>query len=89
MIRKEEIIQAAKQKEKEVYFTQIVKEARGVNSAYGIGFLEGAEWADKSMIDKACEWWEDELSYPSMTTEEIKFYKNKVNDFRKAMLEEE
>ena len=46
MTRKEEIIQTARQKEKEVGFTQIVKDAKGVNSAYGIGFLEGAEWAD-------------------------------------------
>lgn len=46
MTRQEEIIQAARQKEKEVGFTQIVKDAKDVNSAYGIGFLEGAEWAD-------------------------------------------
>jgi hypothetical protein len=46
MTRKEEIIQTARQKEKEVGFSQFVHEARGVNSAYGIGFLEGAEWAD-------------------------------------------
>ena len=46
MTREEEIIQTAKQKEKEVGFTQIVKDTKGVNSAYGIGFLEGAEWAD-------------------------------------------
>lgn len=47
MTREEEIIQAAKQKEKESEFTQIVKSAKGVNSSYGIGFLEGAEWADE------------------------------------------
>ena len=46
MTRREETIQVIKQKEKEVGFTQIVKDAKGVNSAYGIGFLEGAEWAD-------------------------------------------
>lgn len=46
MTRKEEIIQTARQKEKEVGFSQFVHEANGVNSAYGIGFLEGAEWAD-------------------------------------------
>lgn len=46
MTRKEEIIQAVRQKEKEVGFAQIVKDAKGVNSAYGIGFLEGAVWAD-------------------------------------------
>ena len=48
MTRKEQIIKTAIQKEKEVGFTQIVKDAKGVNSAYGIGFLEGAEWADKT-----------------------------------------
>lgn len=50
MTRKEEIIQIARKKEKEVGFSQIVKDAKGVNSAYGIGFLEGAEWADKHPI---------------------------------------
>ena len=49
MTRKEEIIQAAQQAEKEVGLTQIVKDAKGVNSAYGIGFLEGAEWADNNI----------------------------------------
>lgn len=29
---------------------------KGVNSAYGLGFCEGAKWADKTMIDKACKW---------------------------------
>ena len=47
MTRKEEIKQAARQKEKEVGFTQIVLDVKGVNSAYGIGFLEGAQWADE------------------------------------------
>ena len=46
MTRKEEFIRTARRKEKEVGFSQFVHEARGVNSAYGIGFLEGAEWAD-------------------------------------------
>lgn len=41
-----------------------------------------------ALIKKACEWWEDELSYPSMTPEEIKWCKNKINKFRKAMKEE-
>lgn len=49
MTRKEQIIKTARQKEKEVGFTQIVKDAKGVNSAYGIGFLEGAEWADSHL----------------------------------------
>ena len=56
MTREKEIIQVAKQKEKEIGFTQIVKKAKGVNSAYGIGFLEGAEWADRTMINKIEEY---------------------------------
>lgn len=41
-----------------------------------------------ALIEKACKWWEDELSYPSMTPEEIEWYKSKVDKFRKAMKEE-
>ena len=36
-------------------------------------------------VDEACEWWTEELSYPSMTQEELRWCKNKVNAFRKAM----
>ena len=57
MTRKEQIIQAAKQAEKEDGFAQIVKYAKGVNSAYGIGFVEGVEWAD---------------NHPNLTWEDIR-----------------
>lgn len=68
MARKEQITQAAKQAEKEGGFAQIVKDAKGVNSAYGIGFVEGAEWADKHSIElkevdlkkEFFQWWKDE-----------------------------
>lgn len=50
MTRQEQIIEAAKQEEKKLGFAQIVKDAKGVNSAYGIGFLEGAKWADEHII---------------------------------------
>lgn len=71
MTRKEEIINQARQKEKECGFSPIVKQAKGVNSAYGIGFLEGCVWADENpdsswgvrlklereeWLDKACDW---------------------------------
>lgn len=46
MSRKEEILQEAKRKEKEIGFSPLVKNANGINSAYGIGFIEGVEWAD-------------------------------------------
>lgn len=55
MTRKEEIIETARQKEKEIGFSQIVREAKGVNSAYGAGFLEGAEWADEHPKDDLLE----------------------------------
>ena len=44
-----EIVMAAKTAEKKTDFGELVhsKVSRGVNSAYGIGFLEGAEWARK------------------------------------------
>ena len=64
MTREEEIINAAKTFEKEEGFSPIVMKAKGVNSAAGIGFLEGAMWADQHpkegmvSIDKVCEWLE-------------------------------
>ena len=65
MTRNEQIIQAAMQEEKKVGFAQIVKEAKRVNSAYGIGFLEGAKWADEHLIgieDQYGRW----IQYPSV-----------------------
>ena len=47
--------------------------------------LRAVEIEREETIDKACEWWKQELEYPSMTPEEIKWYKNKINKFRKAM----
>ena len=40
-------------------------------------YIDGAEWADKTMIDKACEWLEENL-WDSIKTEFIE-------NFRKAM----
>ena len=47
----EQIVEAAKSAEKKTEFGELVhsKVSRGVNSAYGIGFLEGAEWAREQM----------------------------------------
>lgn len=44
---KKEIVNAAKEHEKRSGFGELAKSelSRGVNSAYGIGFLDGAEWA--------------------------------------------
>lgn len=71
---------------------------QGILTKFGKGKLEGLEgivdfinnFETKEVVelDKACKWWEDELSYPSMTPEEIKWYKSKVRKFRKAMEDE-
>lgn len=54
----EQIVEAAKSAEKQTEFGELVhsKVSRGVNSAYGIGFLEGAEWARRQMKDLT---WQD------------------------------
>ena len=50
-------------------------------------FEKGAKWADKTMIDKACEWIEKNkhqykvLSFGSLSTDWSKF----IREFRKAM----
>ena len=52
-----------------------------------LGFIHGAEWADRTMIDKACEWLhsalyldhERSIEHRYATLEEL------LNDFRKAM----
>ena len=53
----EQIVEAAKSAEKKTEFGELVhsKVSRGVNSAYGIGFLEGAEWAREQMLKDAVE----------------------------------
>ena len=47
------IIDAAKKYEKSTCFGDIVLKAKGVNSAAGIGFLEGAVWARKQIMEDA------------------------------------
>ena len=90
--REEQIINAAKKAEKETSFHPIVAIAKGVNSAYGIGFLEGAKWADEHPrkglvdIDKACKYWttialneeEGEIGY---------YLLSHIEDFKKVMKE--
>lgn len=53
-------------------------------------FIQGAEWADKTMIDKACEWLSDidfDMEYWNF---EDGFFKEKfIKDFKKAMEEVE
>ena len=43
-------------------------------------FIEGAKWADKTMIEKACEWLQD-----SVYDRYIEMHEDNIEDFRKAM----
>ena len=55
------------------------------------GFIHGAKWADKTMIEKACSWLEqhkeDYNKYDAWIGEYVDF-KSLIIDFRKAMLHE-
>jgi hypothetical protein len=46
-------------------------------------FIQGAEWADKTMIDKACEWMELRLVGTIGSEDAYEF----LTKFRKAMEE--
>lgn len=54
----EQIVGAAKKAEQKTRFGELVHSqvSRGVNSAYGIGFLEGAEWVREQMMKGALEY---------------------------------
>lgn len=89
MKRDEEIVNIAKQKEESQVFCDIVE-----YSAYGVGFIEGAKWADKSMIERARKWLEKELYLFYSGAEHRVASQRKVNvtefldDFEIAMQEE-
>lgn len=55
MTREDEIINSAKEHGKQTFFCDLVKSAssNGVNSAYGLGFIEGAVWADNNPSQEA------------------------------------
>lgn len=52
-------------------------------------FEEGAEWADKTMIEKACDWLDQNVEkYESVTKMgymPFSLIEDMINDFRKAM----
>lgn len=47
-------------------------------------FIDGAKWADKTMIDKACRWLDHQLFIKYDSDAVTRF----INNFRKAMEEE-
>lgn len=47
--------------------------------------VEAVKKEQKQFIDKACEWWNNELTYPTMTQAEIDWYQTKIAEFKKVM----
>lgn len=83
MTREEEIKNEAK-----LICRDIASEVDYKSSAAYDGFVMGAKWADKTLIEKACEWLENNLAdktsvlYSGVVS--INF-DNVLKDFRKAM----
>lgn len=57
------------------------------NFAYRAHFIAGAEWADLTMIEKACEWLDNELPKHIMVGREGRPYISValIDEFKKAM----
>ena len=95
--RDEEIVAAAKKFENREYFSDIVhsKVSRGVDSACGVGFLEGAVWSDehprKGLVD--IEKVKDFLSSVDLNFYQEREYKFNTDelivDLEKYLLEEQ
>lgn len=54
--------------------------------------MKMAQWKDsefekekQQLIDDACEWWKNELTYPTMTQTEIDYIQEKIENFKNAM----
>ena len=67
---------------------QIEKEARRVsyNGDEFSSFIIGAEWADKTIIDKACKWFES-IDTDKYMDNNIFQMSDLIRDFKKAMEE--
>ena len=58
--------------------------------------LAMAQWKDEqleaekqALIDKACEWWEDEFTFPEMTQDDMFCKERVIENFKQAMEEDE
>ena len=71
---------------------EIIEKAQCIEH-YGMqeqfAFIAGAQWADKTMIEKACEWLKENIwvyiNYEGCSGEELE--NDVIEDFRKAMEE--
>ena len=64
MTRKEEIDTSCNFEDKrDEYWNKIVPDSKSLWDAYVFGYYAGAEWADKTMIDKVCEWLRNNIDF--------------------------
>ena len=80
MTRAEEIVKQAVKEQSELY----------QQPEWRAGFIAGANWADKTMLDRACEWLKENIdlyAYESSNTHypEIKLTECFEEAFRQAM----
>ncbi|MBO5957471.1 MAG: hypothetical protein J6Q39_07945 [Bacteroidales bacterium] len=64
---------------------------RGVSQCYDtyyLAFQEGAKWADKTMVEKVCDWMKEQVyqEYGGGPLERL-IPDTRIEEFRKAMLE--
>ena len=84
MTREEEKLKAADE-----YVKNRIKEGQGRTGDVFPSYLEGAEWADSTMIERACEWLKVNKDNPLIKCEDpcLSGYLTDefIDDFRKAM----
>ena len=51
-----------------------------------VGFIDGAEWMQKKMVEKACEWLDEHWNDYFSENDDFNGW-NMISDFRKAMEE--
>lgn len=77
MARQEEIVKQAVKKQSQLY----------QSSEWRAGFISGAMWADKTMLDKVCKWLEDNVHY-AVFDKKIELAGVELSeDLRKSILE--
>lgn len=75
---------------------KLIDEETGIDNYgsfdYQIGVCDGVRFADKTMLDRACEWLENELKetddkngYPTVEGRYFVSVKEFINEFRQAM----
>ena len=93
MTRDEEIIQASEEWTYQMppQYSELVHKTPKAMCAYQVGFIDGAVWADSTMIERACGWLraeldkEEELHYIHVHGFDAERRKEFIEQFKIAM----